>query len=152
VYFYTQFKSVSTNYQALLVEKATMLVENQNTQTKMLDMYQSMQLMSDPTVAKVPMPGTKGHETNLVTVFWDTKSKDVYLLTNKLPEAPSDKQYQLWAIVDGKPVDAGMISSCAGLCRMKNIPKASHFAITLEKKGGSPTPTMDQMYVFGQAG
>ena len=35
---------------------------------------------------------------------------------------------------------------------MKNIPKPSLFAITLEKKGGSATPTMDQMYVAGKVG
>ncbi len=152
VYFYTQFRASSTAYQALLIEKSTLLSENQNTQTRILDMYGSMQMMSDPTVAKVSMPGVKGKENSLATVFWDTKSKDVYLLTNKLPEAGPGKQYQLWAIVDGKPVDAGVIGACAGLCKMKNIPKASLFAITLEKTGGSPTPTLDQMYVAGKAG
>ncbi len=151
VYFYTQFKSASAAYLALVVEKNTLLVENQHTQTKMLDMYQSMQLMSDPTVAKVPMPGVPGHESNLVTAFWDTKSKDVYVLLNQLPEAPTGKQYQLWAMVDNKPVDAGVIGSCAGLCKMKNIPKASLFAITLEDKGGSPTPHLDQLYVASKA-
>src|SRR5476651_224927 len=112
VYFYTQFRSTSTAYQALLIEKTSLLSENQSTQTKVLDLYGSMQMMSDPTVAKVSMAGVKGRENSLATVFWDTKSKDVYVLTNKLPEAPSDKQYQLWAIVDNKPVDAGMIGAC----------------------------------------
>jgi anti-sigma-K factor RskA len=32
---------------------------------------------------------------------------------------------------------------------MKNIPRAQAFAITLEKKGGNPTPTMEQMFVMG---
>ena len=82
-----------------------------------------MQMMSDPIMAKISMPGIKGRENNLATVFWDTKSKDVYLLANKLPQAAADKQYQLWAIVDGKPVDAGVIGVCAGLCKMKNISK-----------------------------
>jgi len=75
-----------------------------------------------------------------------------HLLANKLPQAPSGKQYQLWALVDGKPVDAGMIGDCNGLCRLKNIPRAQAFAITLEREGGSPTPTMDQMYVLGKVG
>ena len=71
-------------------------------------------------------------------------------MQNNLPLAPSDKQYQLWAIVDGKPVDAGIIGDCnGGLCKLKNIPKASAFAITLEKKGGSPTPTLTAMFVMG---
>ena len=152
IYFYQQFRNTATAYQALLLEKTTLLAENQNTQTRVLDMYQSMQMMSDPEVTKISMPGIKGKENNLATVFWDNKSKDVYLLANKLPEASADKQYQLWAIVDGKPVDAGVIGACAGLCKMKNIPKASLFAITLERKGGSPTPSLDQMYVAGKVG
>ena len=152
VYFYSQFRSSSNAYQALLVEKNSLFAENQNTQTKALDLYNSMQMMSNPAVIKVSMQGVAGKETSLATVFWDSKSKDVYLLPNKLPEAASGKQYQLWAIVDGKPVDAGVMDACNGLCRMKNIPAASAFAITLENKGGSPTPTMDQMYVLGKVG
>ena len=150
VYFYNQFRSTSNAYQALLTEKNSLFAENQATQTKALDLYSSMQMMSDPGMLKVSMPGITGKEGNLATVFWDSKSKDVYLLANKLPEAAPGKQFQLWAIVDGKPVDAGVIGVCAGLCKMKNIPNASMFAITLEKKGGSPTPTLDQMYVAGK--
>src|SRR6478609_3272862 len=34
IYFYKQFKSTSTAYQALLVEKTSLIAENQNMQTK----------------------------------------------------------------------------------------------------------------------
>ena len=154
IYFYNKFKATSTAYEALRTEKISLLVENQNMQTKALDLYNSMQMMSDPAIVKVSMSGTSipGKDGNLATMFWDSKSKDVYLLPNKLSEAPTGKQYQLWAIVDGKPVDAGVMDVCAGLCRMKNIPAAAAFAITLENKGGSPTPTMDQMFVVGKVG
>jgi anti-sigma-K factor RskA len=152
VYFYSQFKSTSTAYQALLIEKNSLFAENQNTQTKALDLYNNMQMMTDPAMIKVSMQGVAGKENSLATVFWDSKSKDVYLLPNKLPAAADGKQYQLWAIVDGKPVDAGVMDACTGLCKMKNIPAAAAFAITLEKKGGSPTPSMDQMYVLGKVG
>ncbi len=153
VYFYNQFTSTSKDYQALLLKNNTLIAENQNTQAKALDLYNSMQIMSDPTMIKVSMAGTPGRESNLATVFWDSKSKDVYLLPNKLPQAAEGKQYQLWAIVDGKPVDAGVMDACTGLCKMKNISgTAVAFAITLEKKGGNPTPTMDQMYVLGKVG
>ncbi len=116
----------------------------------MLDMYNSMQMMSDPAMLKVSMKGVAGKENNLATVFWDSKSKDVYLLANKLSQPNADQQYQLWAIVDGKPVDAGLLEDCNGLCKLKNIPVAQAFAITLEKKGGSATPTLTQMYVLGK--
>ena len=88
----------------------------------------------------------------MATVYWNTESKDVYLLVNKLPKPVPDKQYQLWAIVDGKPVDAGIFDMREGISfvKLKTIPKAEAFAITLEKKGGSATPTMDAMYVMGK--
>lgn len=151
VYFYNRFRSANTAYLALLTEKEGLIVSNGAAQTRMLNMYENMQLMSDPAVAKVTMPSAPGTQGNLATVFWDTRSKDVYLLTNQLPAAPEGKQYQLWAIINGKPVDAGMLDACAGLCRMKNIQTAQAFAITLEKKGGSTVPE-GQMYVVGKVG
>jgi anti-sigma-K factor RskA len=152
VYYYSQLRSTSDAYQALLVEKTSLLTQNQNIQTRSTDLLNDMRLMNDPAVIRVPMPGTAGREENLATIFWDTRSKDVYLLQNKLAPPPAGKQYQLWAIVDGKPVDAGMIDPVTGLAKMKNIPKASMFAITLEKKGGVKEPTMTEMYVAGKVG
>lgn len=152
VYFYARFKESTSQYEALVLEKNTLQANNQIMQTKSLDLYNSMQMMTDPAMLKVSMPGIAGKENSFATVFWDTKSRDVYILPNKLPQPAKGKQYQLWAIVDGKPVDAGMISDCAGLCKMKNIPKASMFAITLEKEGGSAIPTLSEMYVAGKVG
>ncbi len=90
--------------------------------------------------------------SSLATVFWNTESKAVYLLVNQLPKPATGKQYQLWAIADGKPVDAGIFELGEGITfiKLKTIAKAEAFAITLEKKGGSETPTMDAMYVMGK--
>ena len=62
-----------------------------------------------------------------------------------------DKQYQLWAIIDGKPIDAGMmdIEAPGAIHKMKSITGAQAFAVTLEKKGGSANPTMNAMYLMG---
>ncbi|MEJ7913954.1 MAG: anti-sigma factor, partial [Chitinophagaceae bacterium] len=101
------------------------------------------------------MPGTNVKTSpdtgSLATVYWDRRTNEVYLLVNKLPEPSSDKQYQLWALVDGKPVDAGVFDArtATALVKMKNITNAQGFAVTLENKGGSIAPTMEQMYVLG---
>lgn len=149
VYYFNKFNEVNTKYASLLNDKNSLEASINVYKTKTLDIYNSMQLMSDPMMIKVSMKGIKGKEDDLATVFWDKKTKDVYLLANKLPQTPEDKQYQLWAIVDGKPVDAGLLNDCNGLCRLKNIPNAQMFAITLERRGGSASPTMEQMFVAG---
>ena len=106
-------------------------------------------LLSSPSVIKVPLLGVAGKENSSATLYWDTNNKNVYLDAAHLPKAPSGKQYQLWALVDGKPLDAGVLENLAGIYQLKTIQKAQAFAITLEKTGGSPTPTLTQMYVLG---
>jgi len=153
-YFFTQYKEYSAKYDQLVQNQTQMASANQAMQTKLQDYESAISLIKDPAMAVVKMPSvpTSPNPNSLTTVYWDTKSKDVYLLVNNLPQPISDKQYQLWALVDGKPVDAGVFEIKEGLAfvKMKNIPKAQAFAITLEKKGGSPTPDLHAMYVFGK--
>lgn len=111
-------------------------------------------LTLNPNVKMAAMKGMEVSPASFATVYWDTTSKDVYLLINNLPNPASDKQYQLWALLDGKPIDVGMIENdfFIGqkqlLLRMKNASGAQAFAITLEKKGGNPTP-QGPMYTLG---
>ncbi len=151
-YLYNQYKNANNNYLALLKDNNGVIADNRVYQTKMLDLYNNMQIMSDPNMVKVAMPGVAGKENNLTTVFWNSKTKEVFLLANKLPKAAEGKQYQLWALVDGKPIDAGLLEDCNGLCKLKNTPKVQAFAITLEDKGGSTTPHLDQLVVLGKVG
>ncbi|MDB5229289.1 MAG: anti-sigma factor [Chitinophagaceae bacterium] len=151
VYYYNSYHNMQSSYENLLAEQSTMQANINIMQTKLHVLDTSMEMIKDPAMAVVPMKGIPGKEDNMATVYWDTHTKDVYVLENKLPQAPAGMQYQLWAIVDGKPVNAGMLGDCnGGLCKMKNIPKAQMFAITLEKEGGSPAPNMQAMYVAGK--
>ena len=106
-------------------------------------------VLSNAAVLKIPLPGVTGKENSSAVLYWDSHNKNVYLDAGHLPKAPAGKQYQLWALVDGKPIDAGVLQDCEGLCQLKTVQKAQAFAITLEKAGGSPTPTLTQMYVLG---
>lgn len=122
-------------------------------QKQMEEMKAEMALVTNPMIKKIPLMGTEAHQENNATIFWDTRNTDVYLKLHNMPAPTQDKQYQLWAIVDGKPVDLGVFENTNDelqMQKMKSIPKAEMFAITLENKGGSPTPTMDQMYVAGK--
>jgi anti-sigma-K factor RskA len=150
-YLYNRYSQKNEAYQALLTERSTLQANNQIYQTHLQQWQKAAEVMSDPAMAVIKMPGTPGKEQNLATVYWNTKNKEVYVMPNKLPQPARGKQFQLWALVDGKPVNAGVLGTdCKGVCKMKNIPKAQAFAITLENEGGSPTPTMQEMYVLGK--
>ncbi len=124
-----------------------------NTVTKLNDMEKDIQvLQQNPNVKMASMKGMGISPASYATVYWDTTSHDVYLLANNLPVPASDKQYQLWAILNGQPVDLGVfeIKKERLLIQAKNAQGAEAFAITLENKGGSQSPTMDKMYVMGK--
>ncbi len=107
----------------------------------------------DPNTKVVRMPGLEKAPESSVVALWNQKTNEVLLDVQNLPAAPTGKQYQLWTIVDGKPVDMGMLDPAFSnrLVRMKSSsPNAVAFAITLEKEGGSPGPTMEEMYVMGK--
>ena len=110
--------------------------------------------MHRSSIKMVSLKGMEAAPSALTTVFWDSTSHNVYLLINNLPIPASDKQYQVWALLDGKPIDLGMIENeyfiqqKSLLIKAQNVEKAQAFAITLEKKGGNPTP-QGQMIVLG---
>lgn len=116
------------------------------------EMAQEMAVLMSPENKKIMLKGMDVAPSSMAVIYWNQNTKDVYINVNSLPVPSEDKQYQLWAIVDGKPVDAGvfeMKSDSASLQKMKTIIGAQAFAVTLEKKGGNPTPTMTAMYLMG---
>lgn len=111
-------------------------------------------LQQNPNIKMASLKGMEASPQSFATVYWDTASHDVYLLANNLPAPPSDKQYQLWALLDGKPVDLGMMEYDVRqkklLVRMKNVGNAQAFAITLERMDRpDPSKPGGTMYVMG---
>lgn len=126
-----------------------------NTVAQLSDIKKDMELLnSKPAIKMASLKGTDISPQSYTTVYWDTASHDVYLLANNLPVPPGDKQYQLWALLDGKPIDLGMLDYDLKqqklLIRMKNAQQAEAFAITLEKKDRPDVSKPEgQMYVLG---
>jgi hypothetical protein len=127
-----------------------------NTVAELSDIKKDIQvLQSNPNVKMAAMGGLEVSPKSFATVYWDTSSHDVWLLANNLPAPPSEMQYQLWALLDGKPIDLGMLDYDLKqkklLVRMKNASGAQAFAVTLEKKDRPDVSTpAGEMYVMGK--
>ncbi len=144
VYFYAQ--NEKTNERLAQLESDTQTLEKTNrTQQDYLA------FLAHKETSKVMLAGVPGKEEAKATVFWNRQNKHVMLSDVQLPEAPDNMQYQLWAIMDGKPVDAGMldVDHAGKLLEMKEIGNSQAFAITLEPMGGSPDPHLDALCVIG---
>lgn len=91
-----------------------------------------------------------------IVVAWSPVKKKVMIdmASMKMPENDKDHQYQLWALVDGKPVDLGVFDKTTNdttdMKEMRSIASAGAFAVTLEPRGGSINPTMSELMVMGK--
>ncbi len=138
---------------AMTQKQNKLLAENKAAIQKVAQAEQALAVMSLPQLKKIKLEGVGTHTDNSAMLYWDGATGDVFVDMHSMPAAPDGKEYQLWAIVDGKPVDAGMYDAKDGakLLQMKTFAKAEMFAVTIEKIGGSPTPTMEQMVVAAKA-
>ncbi len=144
--FYNKYKK-STN--ELSLAKQELSLKNEQTLALQKNMDVILASNSQPIVLK----GTPTAPTSSAKIFWIKNTQEVYVEASGLPEPPKGLQYQLWAIIEGQPVDGGMILQTKKgdkyqVQKMKSFGKAEAFAITLEKEGGSPTPTPNKMYVM----
>ncbi len=128
-------------------------LENQRKQDQQnyTQLEQKWMMSTNPNMKTVILEGVENHPGMKAIVYLEKTTNQTYLSLENLPETPEGFQYQLWAIVDGKPVDAGLYdSTSSSIQKMFVIENAGAFAITLEKSGGNPTPTMEQLHVIGE--
>lgn len=83
-----------------------------------------------------------------VQFFWNAKQGRAVAHVFGLPSAPAGRDYQIWALVDGKPVSLAVFDSDAdghALVEDFTLPAStagvSAVLISLEPTGGSPQPT-----------
>jgi anti-sigma-K factor RskA len=151
--FYQNWKEAESRLAVALASEQT-LAQNYNTASfKMEQQELLLSILRDEDYKAVKLQGVEAHPDARVMVYWNPERKQVYLDILQLPEPPSGKQYQLWALDQGNPVNAGMVklgSNQKGMQEMKEIRTAQAFAITLEPAGGSEHPTLEEMYVLGE--
>lgn len=147
---WNQTKAELTNMKVRLEESTTQYA---SLNTTFQENQKVMESLRSPMVMKLKLAGQAISPQSEAMVHWDKASKKVMVDPMNLPATDDLHDYQLWAIVDGKPVDLGVFSpgnNDMNMYEMKSVETPQAFAITLERKGGSVNPTMEQMYVMGK--
>ncbi len=147
-----KWRNTSDQMAQLVSENTKMKNEYEQIKNDMDKKTGEMKMVMNRSNKIVDLKGMEISPNSFATVYWNPNSKQVMLNVDNLPQPPTDKQYQLWALKDGKPIDAGVFDMDKdAMHNMKaQIADADAFAITLEKKGGSPAPTLTQLYLMGK--
>ncbi len=137
--------------------KIDQIQADQAQQAQLIGKYEKEKTMMADTAMQTIVMHTmqKGHPM-AATLYWSKEKGEAYITVDALPPAPKGMQYQLWAIQGGKPVDMGVLpNGIASTPVMQKvgapITRSDAFAISLEKEGGSKTPTMENIFVMGKA-
>lgn len=124
---------------------------------KMKEMETLQEMMKDPNVSVVNLVGTTPAKAS-ANIYWDSTSADVYMVVKNMPKLPTNKQYQLWSIINGpggelQPNSLGLFDVGDGqkvILKMSNANKADAFAITIEDRGNTGGPTLEQLQSMGK--
>ena len=140
-----------SNYQSQKATLAAFSARTQTAETALQNSRSELAVLNNADFSPVKLSGIpQKAPAASMQVLWNKKTKEVYVNRLDLPDVAPDKQYQLWGLADGKPIDMGVFDGNEiALIKMKDIPNAQAFAVTLEPRGGSPSPTLTEMYVLG---
>jgi anti-sigma-K factor RskA len=141
-----QYFALQKNIEKAEAEKRALI----DCQKSVADLKHTLDIIRHGATRAIALNGLPLAPDAKVTVYWNTEVYETYLAIQNLPPLPKGKQYQLWAIVNTKPVDAGLLTIEADTIQaMKPLEKADAFAITIEPEGGSAEPSIAQMIVLG---
>ena len=147
ILMFNRSNSTNKNLQQTQQELAGLKEENKL-------MEGDMQVVQNKYSKPIALRGLEAAPYAAAKIFWMENTGEVYIDPSNLPLAPAGKQYQLWGIVDGKPVSGGMIlTSKKGdkyrIQKMKTFGKVEAFAVTLENEVGNTSPK-GPMFVMGK--
>jgi anti-sigma-K factor RskA len=128
---------------AALIISVIVLWQQNRTLRQQNEIYQ---LLTAPGTRVAELSGTNEATGATAKLAYD-KNGRAMLIADGLPRAPEGKEYQLWFIVDNKPLPGKTFAPDSrghGLIR-DQVPEAARkqavFAITLEPAGGRSAPT-----------
>lgn len=149
-FLYNRLKETEANLQVAQTEQSRYAATQK---AALNERDQQLAVLRNEAFQPVDLKGTPKAPEAMARVYYNAQTKAVYVDVRNLPALPEGKQYQLWALDNGKPVDAGMLANATAagdsIQQMKNIASAQAFAMTVEDAGGVESPTMSTLTVIG---
>jgi len=112
-------------------------------------------IFRDRDIISIPLAGQQVLPNSYAKVYWDKKTKSIYLDAQGLPTPPKGKVYQVWSLKMSPltPTSLGILDTFIAdtnkIFTIENANESEAFGITLEDEGGSESPTLEQLYTLG---
>lgn len=150
-----QNNEMESNLTAVEIENAYLEEQIANAKANLAASENLLDFLRDKDIISVPLGGQGEFANTYAKVYWNKKDNSIYLDAQGLPEAPAGKVYQVWSLKLNPltPTSLGTIDDFNTddnkIFAIANAHESEAFGVTLEPKGGSETPTMEQLYTLG---
>jgi len=151
VYTYISASAKQKELEDVKSEQATIAENYNEIKAQLDDLEDFVRVTQNKDFRHIPLAGTDNAPDAASLVYWNPETEEVFFTIQNLKTLAKEQQYQLWAIIDGAPVDAGVFSpGDKPFLKLKSIKgKPAAFAVTIEPTGGLSSPTLATMQVIG---
>ncbi|MFD0963304.1 anti-sigma factor [Pseudofulvibacter geojedonensis] len=128
--------------------------EKEVIQEKLNQSESLLNIIRNKDVVEIPL-NAQNNFNAYAKIYWNKSTQDVHLDVKGLPEPPEGKVYQVWSLTLDPLTPTslgtldGFVNNESKIFTIKNPNESQAFGITLEPKGGSETPTMNQLHTLG---
>ncbi|MEM1319491.1 MAG: anti-sigma factor [Bacteroidota bacterium] len=107
---------------------------------------QQLEFLQAPGTAKFVLQGNQMASGLSVAAYWNEAQQRNLINVLNLPALPNNQCYQLWADVDGKMLDLGILPNIQDSFKeLKYLANATSLNLTIEPEGGSDHPTVSRL-------
>jgi Anti-sigma-K factor rskA len=155
-YQYDKLNKSDNQVVTTTIEKTKLEKDLKTLEINHKDTEASLALVRDTKNTIVTLDGQAIAPKSFAKVYWNKKTKVVYVDASGLPKPPKGLVYQVWALKLSPltPSSIGLLakfeSNNQKIFAVENANDAEAFAISLEPAGGSVSPTMEQIYTLGK--
>ena len=145
IWFFTQLNALKTEVKVAGEENSRLNSNIETFSQELENLNNWFTSISNPNVEQYVLQGNSLMPNAKAISYVNHIDKSVIVNTQALPKLDDDKDYQMWADVEGEMINMGLIDLEDDLIAMTYIDNAESLNITIEPKGGSEHPTVSQL-------
>lgn len=143
-YFYTQNQGLLNENQTIVDEIYDLRSDIDQNNSKLDALAKEFSQLNNPETEKYILKGNTRAKNLKTVAYINAKEKTSLIDVVSLPTLPEDLEYQIWADLQGKMVNLGILSETDR--RLQQIPyteDALGLSITIEQKGKIPATSIE---------
>ncbi|WP_419212326.1 anti-sigma factor domain-containing protein [Maribacter sp. X9] len=143
-FFWNQNQSLQEE-NSVVSNKIKLLEENMKEQLE--DVRNQFIVLNNPQTKKYNVKGNQKAKDLKAVAYINPVKKLSYINVSKLPHIPESQCFQMWAEVNGKMINLGIIEEAGDQQKLMALPYADNAVgyITIEPVGGNELPTLDNI-------